>query len=168
MDREHPRRGTVVTLWLPEAVAGSVPLSAPPVAAPEVVRPVAATRLLLVDDERLVRDVLAEQLQDEGFSILTASNGAEAVALLDAGEVVDLLVSDFSMPGMDGLALIHAAQERQPNLPAVLVTGYSGDGVALALGSNVTGKIVLLRKPIRVEDLIDRVHVLLTAGEKVG
>jgi signal transduction histidine kinase/ActR/RegA family two-component response regulator len=164
-----PGLGTVVTLWLPEAVAGSIPSSAPPALAPEPVRPAAAAiRLLLVDDEKLVRDVLAEQLKDEGMSILTASNGAEALALLDAGEAVDLLVSDFSMPGMDGLALIHAAQERQPNLPAVLLTGYSGDGVALALGSNVTGKIVLLRKPIRAEDLMDRVHVLLTAGESVG
>jgi signal transduction histidine kinase/ActR/RegA family two-component response regulator len=163
----RPGQGTVVTLWLPEADAETIAAGPPPVIAADPVRPAAATRLLLVDDERLVRDVLAEQLEDEGFSILTASNGAEALALLDAGEAVDLLVSDFSMPGMDGLALIHAAQERRPYLPAVLLTGYSGDGVALAVGSNVTGKIVLLRKPIRAEDLVDRVHVLLTAGERV-
>ena len=161
-----PGHGTTVTLWLPQADAVDVPHAAPPAAVP--VAPAAATRLLLVDDERLVRDVLAEQLGDEGFSILTASNGAEALALLDAGEAVDLLVSDFSMPGMDGLALIHAAQQRRPYLPAVLLTGYSGDGIALALGSNVTGKIVLLRKPIRAVDLVDRVHVLLTAGENVA
>nr|WP_294521260.1 cache domain-containing protein [uncultured Rhodopila sp.] len=162
-----PEQGTVVSLWLPQADTGAVSRAALPVA-PEAISPAGAIRLLLVDDEKLVRDVLAEQLEDEGFSTVTASNAAEALALLDAGEAVDLLVSDFSMPGMDGLALIHAAQRRRPCLPAVLLTGYSGDGVALALGTNVSGKIVLLRKPIRVEDLADRVHVLLTAVEKVG
>jgi signal transduction histidine kinase/ActR/RegA family two-component response regulator len=163
-----PGQGTEVTLWLPQAESETAAAAEPP-AAPAVAprRPAAAARLLLVDDESLVRDVLAEQLEDEGFRILTASNGAEALALLDAGEAVDLLVSDFSMPGMDGLALIHAAQQRRPCLPAVLLTGYSGEGVALAVGSNVTGKIALLLKPIRAENLVDRIQVLLAAGERV-
>ena len=160
-----PGQGTSVTLWLPRAEGETVAAGPPHAVTPE---PAAAARLLLVDDERLVRDVLAEQLEDEGFSILTAANGTEALALLDAGEAVDVLVSDLSMPGMDGLALIHAAHHRRPCLPAVLLTGYSGEGIELAVGSNVTGQIALLRKPIRAEDLVDRIHVLLTAGERVG
>ena len=162
-----PGQGTSVTLWLPMADAEQVAAEPAAPAAPGPVRPAAVTRLLLVDDERLVRDVLAEQLRDEGFTVLTASDAAEALAVLDAGDAVDLLVSDFSMPGMDGLALIRAAQHRRPCLPAVLLTGYSGEGVALAVGSSVTGRIALLRKPIRAEDLVDRVHVLLTAVESV-
>jgi CheY-like chemotaxis protein len=89
-------------------------------------------RLLLVDDEELVRDVLAEHLEDAGFSVLVAAGGAEALALIAAGEVVDALVTDLSMPGMDGLAVIRAVQERHPRLPAVLLTGYAGDDAALA------------------------------------
>ena len=66
--------------------------------------------------------------------MLPASGGAEALALLAAGEAVDILVTDLSMPGMDGLAVIRAVQERRAGLPAVLLTGYAGDGAALALG----------------------------------
>ena len=64
-----------------------------------------ARRILLVDDEDMVRETLAATLEDAGFSVLAAGSGAEAVALLDAGEPVDAMVSDLSMPGMDGLAL---------------------------------------------------------------
>ena len=81
--------------------------------------------------------------------MLTASNGAEAMALLGPGETIDILVTDLSMPGMDGLALIRAAQVRRPGLPAVLLTGYAGDGAALAMGGAVSGSFSLLRKPVR-------------------
>jgi CheY-like chemotaxis protein len=163
-----PDQGTTVTLWLPEAradcapvaTAASVPRAGCPAGAP--------VRLLLVDDEALVRDVLGEQLENAGFCVRAASGGAQALALLDSGEEVDILVSDFSMPGMDGLAVIRAARQRQPCLPAVLLTGYSGDAVASAVASSAGGRITLLRKPIGVADLVDRIQVLLAGSEKVG
>jgi CheY-like chemotaxis protein len=58
-------------------------------------------RILLVDDDDMVRETLAAQLEDLGFGMLVASSGAEAVALLEAGEEVDTLVSDLSMPDMN-------------------------------------------------------------------
>ena len=128
----------------------------------------APARVLLVDDEALVREVLAEQLEDAGFDVLAVANGGAALDVLDRSETVDILVTDFSMPGMDGLAVIRAAQARLPRLPAVLLTGYSGDGVALAVSSATAGKVSLLRKPIRAADLVDRIQVLLATSEKAA
>ena len=74
---------------------------------------------------------------------------------------MDALVTDLSMPGMDGIAVIRAAQMRRPGLPAVLLTGYDGDGATAATGARVAGTFSLLRKPVRGRDLIDRILTLL-------
>ncbi|MBI0538652.1 response regulator [Roseomonas sp. KE2513] len=74
---------------------------------------------------------LAGTLEERGYHVLQAGSGPAALALLEGGEAVDLLVSDFSMPGMDGVALIREAQRRRPRLPAILLTGYAGDAATL-------------------------------------
>jgi CheY-like chemotaxis protein len=84
--------------------------------------------------------------------------------LLDAGEPVDLLVSDLAMPGMDGLTLIRAAQSRRPALPAILLTGYAGAAASLAIGDTLRGTFSLLRKPISGSQLVDQVATLLEAA----
>ncbi len=75
----------------------------------------------------------------------------------------DALVSDLSMPGMDGVALIRAAQERRPHMPAILLTGYAGDVTAFAVGKTFKGPFSLLRKPISGMLLADGVAMLLAA-----
>ena len=82
---------------------------------------------MLVDDEKVIRDVLTGELSDRGFEVIEAENGAAALALLETGATVELIVTDLAMPGIDGVALIHAAQERNRRLPAILLTGYAGD-----------------------------------------
>jgi PAS domain S-box-containing protein len=166
-----PGQGTTVTLWLPEPVSRTSARAAAPnavtdLAAPGMDERTFGARLMVVDDEPFVRDVLAEQLKDAGFGVLVAADGAEALAQLDAGEAVDALISDLSMPGMDGVAVIRAAQERCPGLPSVLLTGYSGDGIALAMGATVSDRFMLLRKPIHIQDLVDRVQSMLAAKAK--
>ena len=76
---------------------------------------------------------------------------------------MDIIVSDLTMPVMDGLELIRAAQERRPNLPAVLLTGYAGDGAALAVGGAISGTFSLLRKPVSGTQLVDRISALLAS-----
>ena len=154
-------RGTTVWLWLPQAEQE--------VAAPAwVARGVAErARVLLVDDEALVREILAAQLDELGFDVLAAEGGEEALALLAAGERIDALVTDLSMPQMDGLALIQAAQARRAGLPAVLLTGFAGDGASLALSGAISGNYTLLRKPVSAEVLADRVAALLE-GSRAG
>jgi CheY-like chemotaxis protein len=170
MDIESDRgKGTTVRLWLPQHSSDRSPgttlsPNTPDKAASEISRPTISSRLLVVDDEESVLEVLAEHLEHEGFGVITAANGTEALALLGAGTTVDALVTDLSMPGMDGLELIRAAQERRPGLPAVLLTGYAGEDSTLALSGVVTGAFSLLRKPVRIHDLVDRVQALLVAG----
>ena len=157
-------QGTTVTLWLPAAPRGR---SVDPACDREGTVPSdtsragTASRILLVDDETRVRDVLARHLARNGFQVLVGADGHEALALLDAGENVDALVTDLSMPGMDGISLIRSAQERRPGMPAVLLTGYAGDGVNLAISGAVSGAYSLLRKPVRSAQLVDRIRALL-------
>ena len=121
-------------------------------------------RLLVVEDEELVREVIAEQLIDRGYDVIEAEGGRRALALLDAGCPVDLIISDLSMPGMDGVSLIRAAQMRKPRLPAILLTGYAGETAALAVGRELNGSFSLLRKPVTGDHLADRVATLLEAA----
>ncbi len=158
-----PGLGTVVALWLP--VSGT-----------EIVRPDHSRKpaasingekkpsLLLVEDEEVVREVVAEQLIDRGYDVIEAEGGRRALALLDAGCPVDLIISDLSMPGMDGVSLIRAAQIRKPRLPAILLTGYAGETAALAVGRGLDGSFSLLRKPVTGDHLADRVATLLQAS----
>ena len=93
--------------------------------------------------------------------MIAAASGEEALRLLGTQARTDALVTDLSMPGMDGLALIRAVQAQRPGLPAVLLTGYAGDGAALAMTGAIAGSFTLLRKPVSGEQLADRVAALL-------
>ncbi|WP_169747461.1 ATP-binding protein [Belnapia moabensis] len=152
--------GTTVSLWLP--VADEEPQAAGQLAA-DAAAPIQRRRgrLLLVDDEVVVRDITAESLRVAGFTVLAVGGAAEALMALEAGEEVDLLVSDLSMPEVDGLTLIREAQRRWPGLPAILLTGYVTDAAELAIGGALSGTFSLLRKPIDARALSDWVAALL-------
>ncbi len=114
----EPGAGTTVTLWLPEALTEPSGVPAASRIAPTG-QPRSRTRILLVDDEAMIREILARQLMEAGFDVLVAASGAEALDL-SARETVDAVVTDLSMAGIDGLAVIRGLQERFPGLPAVL------------------------------------------------
>jgi CheY-like chemotaxis protein len=154
-----PGRGTTVHLWLPAAIRPDT--SPRPVARPAVARDDPGKRILLVDDEPMVRETLAAALREAGYVVEVAVDGAAALDLLDEPVPVDVLVTDLSMPGIDGLAVIRRAQRQRPGLPAVLLTGYAGHGAQLAVGGSVSGAFSLLRKPVTPAQLADRIEALL-------
>jgi len=157
----EPGRGTIVTIWLPVTSARTESeVLADIVTFTEGQR---EPRILLVDDDDMVRELLADELTDRGYDVLQAECGADAISLLDLGEAVDLIVSDLSMPGMDGVMVIREAQARRPRLPAILLTGYAGDAATLAVGAAIVGSFSLLRKPITGAQLTDRVETMLEA-----
>jgi PAS domain S-box-containing protein len=159
-----PGTGTTVTLWLPQAAAhagGGIRRSQR-----SATGTTTSIRVLLVDDEELVRDTLAEHLLSSGCGVVAARSGSEALALLESGEQVDVLVTDLSMPEIDGVAVIQAVRQILPGLPVVLLTGYAGDGTALAMSGPLSGAFSLLRKPVRPEQLLDRINVLLAAQQQ--
>ncbi len=84
----------------------------------------AATRILFVEDEGIVRLMTAEYLREEGFEVIEAKSGDEAMVLLEGSENFDALITDVRMPGrLDGIDVATAARHRQPTLPVLIVSG---------------------------------------------
>jgi CheY-like chemotaxis protein len=121
----------------------------------------ASARVLVVDDEALVRRTLSLFLTKAGFSPVAVESGETALDLLRAGEAFDLLVTDQSMPGMTGAELIGEAARLRPDLPVLLVTGYDMAGGLDQLPRDVP----ILRKPVERAAFISQVQALLDAGE---
>jgi CheY-like chemotaxis protein/two-component sensor histidine kinase len=154
--------GTTVTLWFPEADEAGTGLPAKAEPAPRALH----GRALVVDDDPMVREILTRQLQAVGFQTIAASDGLDALSKIDAGLVVEVLVTDYSMPGMKGTALIEEARRRQPRLPAVLLTGFA-DGAMRAKFEEENGEssiTTLLRKPVDEDELADRLAAVLLSS----
>ncbi|MFD1787559.1 ATP-binding protein [Sphingomonas floccifaciens] len=117
----RPGLGTNVDLWLPQSAVraedGRIPDDVPPTTA--------SGTALLVDDEALVRMSTADMLSDLGYDVVEAESGEEAVRIVAAGRHIDLLVTDHLMPGLSGTDLIQRVQALRPEVPALLVSGYS-------------------------------------------
>ncbi|GAB7529163.1 hypothetical protein PS3A_15720 [Pseudomonas sp. 3A(2025)] len=109
--------------------------------------------ILLVDDDEPVRELVGEMLRAQGFQVREASNGEEALDRLD--EQIDLLFTDFAMPGFNGAQMAHAARERFPALPVIFLTGY-----AELQGLDLPGSLVL-QKPVNPQDLFQALNQLL-------
>ena len=119
--------------------------------------------ILAVDDDPIVLMNTSFLLEDLGYKVLSASSGKEALALLDTGKQIDLVIADQAMPGMTGTELIKAIHKRWPAMPIVLATGYGELPVDVVidikltkpygqaeLQSAVTSAIILARMPERV------------------
>ncbi len=138
-----PGTGTTVTLRLPAATAPARTERAPP---PRL--PAASGRILVVDDSTDVLVTVGAFLEKAGFSVTRAEDGHRALALLTRDRRYDALVSDYAMPGLNGLDLIARARLLIPGLPALIITGYAALGDADAEGSTV------LHKPFQRHELL--------------
>lgn len=114
--------GTTAELWLPVAREGATVKPLYP-----AVEPVSVPRLsvLVVDDDSLVLTSTSLLLEDLGHRVINATSGAQALALFDQGEVIDLMITDMAMPQMSGAQLAHAVRVLKPDLPIILATGYA-------------------------------------------
>ncbi|MBC7579025.1 MAG: response regulator, partial [Tardiphaga sp.] len=157
----EPGKGTRVTMWFPDA-RGSASTAAVLEHSPLEARP--HTRALVVDDDPMVREILGEQLRSIGYEIKLATDGLDALNQLDTGTVVDVLVTDFSMPGMSGVILIEEARRRLPTLPAILLTGFADGALRLKLDEEQSRFTALLRKPVNEADLAERLEAVLLAA----
>ncbi len=111
----------------------------------------APTRILIVDDDASVRDVISVLLQEEGYECRTASS-AEAALDIAAAEAPPLVISDMKMPGRDGIWLLEMFRERYPETAVIMLTGY-GDTEA-AVDCLRRGAVDYLLKPPKLTDLI--------------
>ena len=147
-----PGQGTIATLRLP--ISGDMPTVAatPPTSVPEPATPL---RILLIDDEDLVRVGTAEMLASAGHAVTQAHSAAAALDLLDDGLIVDAVVTDHAMPGMTGSALARAIAKRDDAPPVLLVTGYA------MLNEGDAADVPRLAKPFRESDLLAAVAALV-------
>jgi two-component system, cell cycle sensor histidine kinase and response regulator CckA len=160
----EPGRGTTFRIFLPRHSGAAEPADAAhPVAAPALVPAEEPQKqaadltgrgtILLVEDEEGLRGLNARGLSSRGFTVLEASNGIEAMALLeDRGAEIDLVVSDVVMPEMDGPTLLKEARKRNPNLKIVFVSGYAED----AFEKNLPERrdYAFLPKPFTLKQLV--------------
>jgi signal transduction histidine kinase/ActR/RegA family two-component response regulator len=154
--------GTTVCLWLP--LADASPLAAETAEeAPALHDPTAGglARLLLVDDDTLVREVLAGQLEELGYRVTRAHSGPGALARLDAGETPDIMITDYAMPGMNGAVLLAEARRRRPRLPVLLLTGFADNSLRLNMEEWDAGITRLLRKPVSSDVLAKAASAVL-------
>lgn len=119
----------------------------------------AAGPVLVVEDDRDLREVLAESLLLEGYAVEGAADGAEALAYLQAGARPALIILDLVMPRMDGRQLVAAMGER-PDLGAIPVVLATGTPPA-----DMKGKVLaILKKPVGIDDLLPFVRRFCAAG----
>lgn len=114
--------GTTVEIWLP-ATMETLDAAEPVLISP--VGKASRSRVLLVDDEAIVRLSTSDMLEDMGYDVVEASSGEEALLLLQQDCGFDLLISDHVMPGMTGIDLIEAVRRSGQDIPALIITGFA-------------------------------------------
>ncbi len=117
----------------------------------------ARQRVLLVDDELPVRTFIAKALQREGFEILEAGDGQDALGVLQQmGGDVDVLVTDIKMPRMTGIELVEKVKTEFPGVPVVYI---SGEHLKEQL-HNPSKRVVFLQKPFRPQAMLDAIRAV--------
>jgi len=116
-------------------------------------------RILIVDDEEVLRDVLDAVLRREGFDVVMAASGEQALAVLDEDEEIDLVILDVMLPGISGIDTLRAMRISNPNLPVIVITAYSSiDGAIEAMKQ---GAFHYIPKPFKNEEVVLTVNKAL-------
>jgi PAS domain S-box-containing protein len=116
--------------------------------------------VMVVEDEAALRDVLTEFLQASGLRVVAASGGREALARMDLGEPVDILLTDLVMPGMDGRNLAQLARTKLPNLHVIYMSGHTDD--ALIQRELLKEGPSYLQKPFSRADLVKAINAVMS------
>ncbi len=117
-------------------------------------------RILIAEDEEAARVLLSRALEFDGHSVHSVEDGAAALEHLQGGNEADLLLTDISMPVMDGIALALSVSRDWPNLPILLMTGFSDQRErASGLDALIKGVIV---KPFQIEDVRAKIREVLS------
>lgn len=155
--RSLPGEGTTVELFLPRASAAVLAEPASPTRDPSGPGLSGAVeqrpeRIIMVEDDPPLRELVAAQLRQLGYHVVTAGTGLEAIAVLQTNAVIDLLFTDIAMPGgMSGIMLAKMAAMQRPNLPVLFTSGFAEGAAKEQLGSDA--EFLLLTKPYRIEEL---------------
>ena len=140
--------GTTIRMYLPPGMGALVASEA--ASAPDIEG--GHETILVVEDDKLVRDYVLTQLHSLGYATLDAANAAEALALVEAGNEFDLLFTDVIMPGaMNGRQLANELQKKKPGLKVLFTSGYTEN--AIIHHGRLDSGVLLLAKPYRKSDM---------------
>ena len=117
--------------------------------------------ILVVDDDAGIRENIADLLSTENYEVVAAANADEAMRVLDS-QPIDLLLTDFQMPGRNGVELIEAARHANHRVPAILMTAYLY--VFEQMDERRREGITLLRKPFDADEILQTVAQKLADG----
>jgi len=112
--------------------------------------------VLVVEDEFLVRDMIAEELREAGFAVLEAGDGAAAASIINSPDRIDILFTDIRLPGsLDGWEVARVARRARTALPVIYATGYTVDRMAEVPGA------IFLHKPYEPSTIVETIRRLL-------
>jgi PAS domain S-box-containing protein len=150
-------RGTRVEIWLPRL---TMPAEVATIAAvPKDVK----GQILLVDDDADVLVTVAAFLRNAGYLVTTVDTGAKALAMLLAGNRFDAIVTDYAMPGSNGIDVLQQAHEIDKTMPGLIITGYYNTGLRDVLEGSC-----ILRKPFSRVELIERLEGLFSGRPQIA
>jgi signal transduction histidine kinase/CheY-like chemotaxis protein len=160
----QPGQGSTFKIYLPRAAEGLPEVVGNDVMLPG---PISDATILLAEDEPQVRAVTERLLRQGGYQVLSAADGAEALARAHAHEgPIDLLITDVVMSNVGGVELARRLEQERPGLPVLYVSGYSWDQSVPA--SDPSRGIDFLQKPLTFDSLMTKVSLLLGAGSALA
>ncbi len=123
----------------------------------------AGRRVLIADDEQMLRETVRDVLRGYGCHVETAENGAVAIQLIER-QAFDLVLSDIKMPERNGYEVFAAAKDANPKTPVILTTGFGYDPNHTIVRARREGLAAVLFKPFKVDQLLSEIRTALTAA----
>lgn len=124
-----------------------------------------AKKIMIVDDEKSIRQSLSDVLRDEGFDVILAGDGHKALKMLDSNRP-DLVILDIWMPVMDGTEVLKEIKARQPNLQVIMISGHGN--IEAAVKTIKLGAYDYIEKPLSLEAVLLTVKRALNEADKEG
>jgi PAS domain S-box-containing protein len=162
--RSAAGRGTTICIYLPRHL-GEAESEQDAAAPADTPMRGAGETVLVVDDEASIRFLVVDALEDQGYGVIEAEDGASGLAILDSDTRIDLLITDVGLPGgMNGRQLADAARVKRPDLKVLFITGYAENAV-LNSGHLQPG-MQILTKPFAIDTLVARARTVM--GQSTG
>lgn len=155
--------GTSFVIYLPVHRAEAVAQTAPKLVRDNPSETWGTGTILLVEDEDMVRMVAERALTRNGYTVITAINGEEALEAMAAQDAIDMIVSDVVMPVMDGPTMVRQVRTAHPQMPILFMSGYAEEQLRKMIDLD---NLAFLPKPFSVQQLAEAVRDVLAAREK--
>ncbi|MEI7035318.1 PAS domain S-box protein [Fulvimonas yonginensis] len=156
----EPGRGTTVSIYLPSGERRNVRTHEVREAGTRWQPTAAGETILLVEDEDVVRDLVANKLRELHYRVLEARDGHAGLAAIESTERIDLVVSDIGLPGLNGLQMVDVGRRHRPGLKVLFMTGYAE---TMPEDWVVDAHTDLLTKPFEFDTLVEHIRALLPA-----